>query len=208
MPKLERMPEDHIYQAYGLYLLEPKHRLIRTLKRMYAPSVHGHKPWGSSYLIMDYLTHHPFRKGSRVMEIGCGWGPAAVFCAKRYKAKVTGVDVDKDVFPFLEVLAELNEVSVAPKVSKFQDLRAKELGRHQVIIGSDICFWDSMVKPLYNMISRALKSGTRRVIIADPGRPTFYELAELCAAKYETELSEWYATEPDRYLGEVLEVRA
>ncbi len=208
MPKLERLPEEHMYQAYGLYLLEPKHRLIRTLKKAYAPSVHGHKPWGSSFLIMDYLIHNPIRKGSRVMEIGCGWGPAAIFCAKNFNAKVTGVDIDKDVFPFLEALAELNGVSVAAVVSKFQDLKASRLGKEQLIIGSDICFWDSLVKPLHNLISRALKAGTKRVIIADPGRPTFYELAERCAKKHKTILSEWYATEPDRYVGEILEIRA
>jgi predicted nicotinamide N-methyase len=208
MPKLERLPEDHIYQAYGLYLLEPRHRLMRRLKRVYTPSVHGHKAWGSSFLIMDYLIHNPVRKGSRVMEIGCGWGPAAIFCAKHFGAKVTGVDIDKDVFPFLDVLAELNGVSVEKVVNRFEDLKASQLGQEQVIIGSDICFWDSLVKPLYNLVNRALRNGTRRVVIADPGRPTFYELSELCAKKFDTTLAEWYATEPERVVGEVLEVRA
>jgi predicted nicotinamide N-methyase len=208
MPRLERLPEDHIYQAYGLYLLEPKHRLMRRLKRVYAPSVHGHKAWGSSFLIMDYLIHNPIRRGSRVMEIGCGWGPAGIFCAKHFGAKVTGVDIDKEVFPFLDVLAELNDVQVEKVVNRFEDLKASRLGREQVIIGSDICFWDSMVKPLYNLISRALRSGTRRVVIADPGRPTFYELSELCARKFDASLAEWYATEPERFAGEVLEVKS
>ena len=207
MPKLERLPEPNVEQAYGIYLLQNKHRLIRRLKKIYEPSVHGHKTWSSSYLLMDYLTHNPIRRGTRVMEIGCGWGPASVFCARRFKARVTGVDMDEDVFPFLEVMAALNDVEIGTLVSKFQDIPPKTLGEHKVVIGSDICFWDNLVPTLQKVINRALKAGTRRVIITDPGRPTFYELCDKLAKKQDVTLQEWYATEPDRFVGEVLEVR-
>ncbi|HET6472128.1 MAG TPA: methyltransferase domain-containing protein [Pseudomonadales bacterium] len=208
MPKLERLPEPYIQQAYGVYLLQSQHRLVRSLKKIYEPSVHGHKAWLSSYTLMDYLLHKPFRRGVRVMEIGCGWGPAGIFCAKKFNARVTGVDIDKDVFPFLEVLAELNEVKVRTLVSKFEDLTVKRLSEERIVIGSDICFWDEMVKPLFNLIQRAMKAGVERVIIADPGRPTFYELADLCREKFAVELQEWYAVEPNYTSGEVMEVRA
>jgi predicted nicotinamide N-methyase len=202
------MPEPHVYQAYGIYFLHTQHRLIRALKRMHAPSVHGHKTWQSSFVLMDYLIHNPPRRGSRVMEIGCGWGPAAVFCAQRFDTKVTGVDMDPDVFPFLEVMAELNDVEIKTLESKFEDLSSRTLGQANLIMGSDICFWDNLVKPVFNLIKRALKGGTKRVVITDPGRPTFYELADLCAKRFDTELSEWYAVEPNRVTGEVLEIRA
>ena len=94
MPKLERLPEPFIQHAYGIYLLQSQHRLVRSLKRLYEPSVHGHKAWQSSFVLMDYLLHKPFRRGSRVMEIGCGWGPASIFCAKQLNARATGVDID------------------------------------------------------------------------------------------------------------------
>jgi predicted nicotinamide N-methyase len=208
MPKLERLPEPYIQQAYGVYLLQSQHRLVRSLKKIYEPSVHGHKAWLSSFILMDYLLHRPFRRGVRVMEIGCGWGPAGIFCAKKMNARVTGVDIDKDVFPFLEVLAELNEVKVDTLVSKFEDLTMKRLSEERVLIGSDICFWDNMVKPLFHLIQRAIKGGVERVIIADPGRPTFYELGELCREKFTVDLQEWYAVEPNYTTGEVMEVRA
>jgi len=41
-------------------------------------------------------------EGDRILEIGCGWGPASVFCAKKLNARVTGVDMDKEVFPFMD----------------------------------------------------------------------------------------------------------
>ena len=206
MPKLERMPEDHIYQAYGIYLLRSQHRLIRRLKKRYQPSVHGHKTWNASFLLMDYLDHKPIAKGTKVLEIGCGWGPASVYCASRFKAKVTGLDIDREVFPFLDVLAELNGVKVKRLVSKFENLKPKQLADFHTIVGSDVCFWDSMVKPLYQLVNRAMKAGTQRFIITDPGRPTFYELADMCSKKFKVKLSEWYAVEPERFEGEIVEI--
>ena len=208
MPALERMPEEHIYQAYSVYLLTSQHRLIRRLKRAYEPSIHGNRAWRSSFLLMDYLLHNPPRRGARGMELGCGWGPGAVFCARRFKAKMTGLDLDKNVFPYLEVIAALNDVTVDPLQANFNSLTAERLGREYMLIGSDICFWDSMVKPLFEVVERAMAGGVKRIVIADPGRPTFYELADRCAKReWRTTLKEWYAVEPSRTVGEVLEVR-
>ena len=112
MPKLERVPEAHMTHAYGIYFLEPKHRLIKALKRRYKPSIHGHKTWGAGFLLMDYLQHHGLKRAARGMEIGCGWGGVSVFCAKQFNARMTAVDLDRAVFPYVDVLAELNEVQL------------------------------------------------------------------------------------------------
>lgn len=207
MPKLEPLPEEHMYQAYGIYLLETKHRLIRRLKKAYQPSVHGHKTWNASFLLMDYLQHHPLKKKAKVLEVGCGWGPGSVYCARRFKARVTGLDIDKEVFPFLDVLAELNDVKVTPMTRRFESLKGPDLAKFDCIIGSDICFWDSLVKPLSQLINRALKNGVERIVITDPGRPTFYELCDMARKKHKVELIEWYATEPRHFTGEVVEIR-
>ena len=207
MPKLEQMPEDHMYRAYGIYLLKSQHPEIRRLKRRYQPSVHGNRTWNSSFLLMDYLVARPLRKGARVLEIGCGWGTTAVFCASRFKARVTGLDIDRDVFPFLEAIADFNDVSIDTLARKFEKLSSRELGGYHTILGSDICFWDSMVKPLYKMVSRAFRGGARRCVFTDPGRPTFYEFADLCAKKHRVRLTEWYSLEPNRFEGEVVEIR-
>ena len=207
MPELERIPEEHIYRAYGIYLLSSQHRLIRRLKRVYEPAIHGNKAWKASYLLMDYLLHNPPRRGLKVMELGCGWGPGGVFCARRFNAKVTGVDLDPNVFPYLEVIAALNDVEVAPMESNFNNLSAEVLGRARLVIGSDICFWDSMVKPLFNVVRRALDAGVTRFVVSDPGRPTFYELADLCRKEnWRVTLKEWYAVEPSHTTGEILEI--
>ena len=208
MPALEEMPEEHVYQAHGIYLLTSQHRVIRRLKRVFEPAIHGNKAWKASFLLMDYLLHHPPRMRVRALELGCGWGPGAVFCARRFKARMTALDLDRNVFPYLEVLAALNNVEVAQEQANFNNLSADRLGREQLLIGSDICFWDSMVKPLFRLIERAMAGGVKRIVLSDPGRPTFYELTDLCAKReWRTELSSWYATDPSRTTGEVLEMR-
>ncbi len=207
MPKLERVPEAHVEYIYGIYMLTSKHRLIRALRKRYQPSIHGHKTWGAGYLLMDYLTHHPVKRGARIMEIGCGWGQVSVFCAHQFRAKVTGVDLDPVVFPYVDVLAELNEVKIAHKKADFTKMKGRVLGKQKVIVGSDVCFWDSLVKPLARMVNRAINNGTERIIITDPGRPTFYEFCDLVAKKNDTNLQEWYSIEPNRFEGEVVEIR-
>ena len=207
MPKLERIPEPHMEYAYGIYLLTTKHRLIKALRKRYQPSIHGHKAWGAGFLLMDYLSHNGLVKGAKTLELGCGWGGVSVFCAHQFKAKATGLDLDKAVFPYVEVMAEINGVKVKPKVADFSKLKANELGEYRYIVGSDICFWDSLVKPLNRLVNRAFDAGTQRIVITDPGRPTFYELCDMVSKKHKTTLQEWYAIEPERYEGEVLEIR-
>lgn len=207
MPRLERLPEPHIDYAYGLFLLKKKHRLIKALNKRYKPSVHGDRTWESAFVMMDYLSHNPIKKNSTFMEIGCGWGGVAIFAGHHFNAKVTAVDLDPAVFPYLNVLAEINSVEVRKRCRDFTKMPGNLLGEQNVIVGSDVCFWDSLVDPLVKMTWRALKNGTKRVVIADPGRPTFYEFCDKVGAKSRVSLQEWYCIEPDRHIGEVVEVR-
>ena len=207
MPKLQRVPEANVEYAYGIYLLGTKHRLIKTMKKRYHPSIHGHRTWGAGYLLMDYLSHNGIRRGARAMEIGCGWGQVSVFCAREFKARMTAVDLDSAVFPFVDVLAELNAVEMKTLQADFNKLKGAQLAQQRYLIGSDICFWDSMVEPLARLVNRAIKAGVERVVITDPGRPTFYEFCEKMAKKHDTKLQEWYAIEPERFEGEVIDIR-
>lgn len=207
MPRLQRVPEPHVQYAYGVYLLGHKHPLIKALKSRHQPSIHGHRSWDSAYLMMDYLVHNPIAAPCSVMELGCGWGAVATFCAKKFDAAVTGVDLDAQVFPYLGVLAEINGVVIETRCSDFTHLKGADLGRNKVIVGSDICFWDSLVGPLVRLVARAMKAGTEKIIIADPGRPTFYEFCDQVAKKYPLQLQEWYSVEPDKFTGEVVEIR-
>ena len=193
-------------RAYGIRVLRSRHPEIRKLKRLHTPSVHGNKHWVSSWLLMDYLSRHPLPQGARVMEIGCGWGLAGIYCAKKFNAIVTGVDIDPEVFPYLRIHADINKVDVATLQKKFNKLREEDLQNIDVIIGADICFWDKMVYPLKRLIRRALNAGVQLVIIADPARSPFEKLSKYFIKRGKGETLDWHVQRPRNIRGQLLKI--
>jgi predicted nicotinamide N-methyase len=195
-------------RAYGIRLLQSRHPEIRRLKRLHAPSVHGNKHWTSSWLLMDYLQGHPVPEGARVMEIGCGWGLAGIYCAKKFNGTVTGVDIDPAVFPYLRLHAKINKVDIATLHKKFSKINEEDLQNTDFVIGADICFWNKMVFPLKRFISRALSAGVQQVFIADPGRPTFEKLVDYFAKKRKGEILDWTIHNPRKFQGRLLMIKS
>jgi len=193
------------YRFRGVTMPTSSHPVIRQVRRNGAtPSIHGNKLWKSSRLIIDYLKKNPPEHCKRVLDVGCGWGITGIWCAKALGAKVTSMDADPDVFPFLEATATLNGVKTKHLVARFEDLSTKDLSRYDMVIGADICFWDEMVKPLGNLVKRAVKGDVKQVIIADPGREPFYNLAERCEKKYYAEVLDWETRSPVKARGNLL----
>lgn len=187
VPRIRR-GEPHVVHTRGITLLRSGHRAVRRLKSRHEPSIHGNKVWNSSFLIMDELTRR-HRAGeiapdTHLMDIGCGWGPLSIHAAKRFGCRVTAVDADADVFPYLALHAAINKVEVDPLRCRFERLTKQRLGDVNVITGADICFWDELTPVLFNLIRRALGQGVKRIIIADPGRSPFYDLAERCQKRF------------------------
>lgn len=127
---------------------------------------------------MEVLKNQGLSSGLNVMEVGCGWGVAGIYCAKNHAANVTCVDIDSEVFPYLNLHSQLNEVNVSTLCMGFDQVGLPQLEGMDVLIGADICFWDEMVDSLRALILRALQSGVRLVVIADPGRITYESLEE------------------------------
>ena len=67
-------------------------------------------------------------------------------------------------------------------------LNSDEINSYHAIIGADICFWDAIVEPLFNMIARSSGPKPPTILIADPGRPPFWELAERCVEEFDAEV--------------------
>lgn len=194
IPKIQR-GEAHTIHTRGITLLRSGHREVRRLKRAnHVPSIHGNKVWNSSFLIMDQLTRDrralSLGPNTHLMDIGCGWGPLSIFAAKRLGCRVTAVDADEDVFPYLELHAAINKTSVTTLQKRFENLTKALLADVDVITGADICFWDELTPVLFNLIRRALNQRVRRIIIADPGRSPFYALVERCEQKFDARLVE------------------
>ncbi|MCO7224083.1 methyltransferase [Pleionea sp. CnH1-48] len=208
MPELIEVPEENLFYAYDVLLMETKHRLVKKLKKYYEPNVHGHKTWSSSFLLMDYFLHNNvMKRSSKVLELGCGWGAASIFCAKK-GAKVSGLDIDENVFPYLEVQATMNGVEITPIQKGYEKLKGKELGEYNILIGADICFWDELTELLVKLIRRAMRNGVKRVIIADPGRSPFLDLVESCKSFAKVSVHEWYSSDPEMYEGYIADIKA
>ncbi len=196
--------EKHIRSAYGVDTLLASHPDLRRLKRNEEqPSIHGNKLWGSSYLLMDYFEHHPLPARSRVMELGCGWGTASIYCAKQ-GASVTAVDADPAVFPYLQLFAQHNGVAIDTLAARFEKLTASQLAEYDVLIAADICFWDELADVVFKLVKRAVRAGVKKVVIADPQRPPFWDMAERCVEQFYGEILDWQVTEPRRFTGSLL----
>ena len=194
--------------AFGLKILNSNHPDIRRLKRDgNAPEIHGHKFWNSSFLMMNHLKRQPLPRRSRVMEIGCGWGLLGIYCAKQFDARVTGIDADRNVFPFLQLHARANGVKIATEQARFERLTVERLQTVDVLLGADICFWDELTPVLFNLIKRALKAGVKQIIIGDPSRSPFTALAERCGSLDNTSVLARSMLRPVRASGELLIVR-
>jgi predicted nicotinamide N-methyase len=183
-----------------------RHEEIKRLKRLHAPSRFGFRVWDSSWLLMDFFSRLGLETGSHVLEIGCGWGLAGIYCAKRHNAIVTGVDIDPEVFPYLTLHARINHVKIRTVNTAFEKLTSEQLGKTDLLIGADICFWDALVDPLKRFISRALSDGVGTVVIADPGRSSFYDLADHFKEDNRGEILSWTAKNPGPVHGKILRV--
>jgi predicted nicotinamide N-methyase len=137
---------------------------------------------------MDYLSTYPPAPGSRVLDIGCGWGLTGLFLAKQYAAEVTGIDIDESVAPFLALQADINQCAMDFQGRGFETLTHEELASYQTIIGTDICFWDELTGPLFDLLKLAISAGVDRIIIADPGRPPFWALVDRTVEAFDAEV--------------------
>ena len=193
-------------EELGVVRMTTKHPTIRKLKRQHPTSIHGHKFWSSSYLLMDYLNDNPPSKRTRILEIGCGWGLTAIYCAKTFGCKVTGVDADAAVFPYLKAHAELNGVQIDQITKKFEKLDGKTLSQYDLIIGGDICFWDELNDTLFKLLKRAKKAGVKKAVIADPQRQPFVDLCDRLDDHFNHEVWDWELPEPTPANGDILVV--
>ncbi|WOX05792.1 class I SAM-dependent methyltransferase [Microbulbifer pacificus] len=192
-------------QMFGLTVRKNAHPDMRRLRREAGDaSLHGNKFWKSSCLTMDYLTKNPLIKGARVLDLGCGWGLGGIFCAKAFDARVTSLDADPSVFPFAQYHAELNGVEIQTWQCRYEKVTEEALREFDAVIGTDICFWDKLEAPLFNLTRRALRAGVDRIVLVDPGRPPFRQLAERAVEKLDAGYFEWQTQRPIKAKGCIL----
>lgn len=192
--------------AYGIKVLLGNHKAVRQLKRTVRPLEHGHKIWTSSWLLIDYLQKAKMATPKRILDLGCGWGLAGIFCAKKLQADVLWADIDEAVSPYLELMATTNKIK-----ARFLNLGIAQIGRNlleqvDTIIASDICFCHTLIDPLLKLINRAKDANVKQVLISDPGRWPFDDLAELLTYEKGVTLMEWQTRKPRKITGKILKI--
>jgi predicted nicotinamide N-methyase len=201
--KLSKPRTGHRFR--GVTMPTSSHPLVRQIRRQGVyPSIHGNKLWKSSRVLIDYLDKHRPVHSRHVLDVGCGWGIAGIWCAKALGSQVTSMDADASVFPFLAATADLNGVTATPLVSRFENLSTRQLSQFDLLIAADICFWEELVNPVFNLVNRAVKAGVKHIVIADPERSTFLDMAQRCQARHSAELLEWRTLRPVKARGALL----
>jgi predicted nicotinamide N-methyase len=140
------------------------------------------------------------------MDVGCGWGLLGIYCAKNLGAEVTSVDSDPEIFPYLDLHAEIHKEKITRMKRGLGGLTVEDLRGFDVLVQADICFWDNLAPVLKKLINRALKAGVRMVLIADPGRQPFYDLAKYFSKGNGVENLGLRISSPRRMEGRILKI--
>jgi predicted nicotinamide N-methyase len=173
------------------YYIGSHPKMRSRLRSSSRPTEFGNKVWASSLVLINYLQENPFElKGLRVLEIGCGWGLLGVYLAKLHHCHVTCTDMDEKVLPIVQLHAELNEVTIKTKKASFGELKESFLNNFDLIIGAEVCYSEEVGLEITAMVQRAFKGNVKQVLIADPGRPDFYDYQTHCAKHNKTKLIE------------------
>lgn len=203
MPELIDPPAKNTFSTYGIWLYKESSPAIKRIKKETSPNAHGDRQWDSSFVLMDYFTHRPLKKKSRVLDVGCGWGPTSIFLANAGH-KVTGLDIDDQVFSFLQVQAALNDVAVKTRQGAMGSLKKSDLEQFDVIVGGDICFWPQLTEEWFSLLKRAASAGVKKLVLADPGRKPYLDLVDKCFDRWQSEMLTWYCLEPKQFTGSLL----
>ena len=149
-------------------------REIKKIKRQTKkPISHGNKVWNSSITIIDFLSRYNLSKVKTAIDIGCGWGVVLAYLQKQ-GIDCGGIDIDVNTKPFVDVVNKYNKTSVEVLYMDYKDLPEVVFDKIDLIIGCDICYWEQHV----GNIQKLVKEAKCPILIADPGRDTFWDLTK------------------------------
>lgn len=131
--------------------------------------------WPSSLVLAHHVSNYNIGI-KRVLEIGCGTALSSLLLNKRH-VDITATDHHPDVETFLTRNSELNGDALIPFERTGWGDNNDNLGRFDIIIGSDLLYQDEHVGLLSNFIQEHSKPECE-VIIVDPGRGRKNKLAK------------------------------
>lgn len=135
--------------------------------------------WPSSLVLAHHLFEYDVGK-KRVLEIGCGTAISSLLLNKQH-ADITATDYHPEVERFLNRNTALNGDKLIPFERTGWADQDDNLGRFDLIIGSDLLYEDAHITLLADFIE-AHANESCEVIIVDPGRGRKNKLAKCLLA--------------------------
>lgn len=123
--------------------------------------------WDSSRALAELMRTYEV-EGLRVLEVGCGLALSSLMLNQR-GADVTATDVHPEAGAFLRANVALNGAKSIPFVRGAWADADPELGRFDLIIGSDVLYHDEHALSLVGFIEQHA-APVCEVVIIDPGR--------------------------------------
>lgn len=123
--------------------------------------------WPSSEVLAHFMFEFNI-EGKRILEIGCGIGLTSLMLNQR-SADITATDYHPEAEAFLVKNVKLNGGASIPFFRTGWADKISELGKFDLIIGSDLLYEDEHASLLSNFINQHAKQKCE-IIIVDPGR--------------------------------------
>ncbi|MDQ6961562.1 MAG: histidine kinase [Mariprofundaceae bacterium] len=123
--------------------------------------------WPSGLVLAHYISTFE-TDGKRILEVGCGMALSSLLLNKK-KADITATDYHPDVKLFLKRNTNLNnDKEISFERTSWTD-ETDDLGRFDLIIGSDLLYEDTHILELAKFIESHANTACE-VILVDPGR--------------------------------------
>lgn len=123
--------------------------------------------WDSSKVLANFMFEYEINE-KRILEVGCGMALTSLMLNQR-NADITTTDYHPEVERFLLNNVQLNKGRAIPFVRTGWGEAVSELGKFDVVIGSDILYESEHVGLLSEFIHQHTQP-TCEIIIVDPGR--------------------------------------
>ncbi|MBU2965497.1 methyltransferase domain-containing protein [Amphritea sp. 2_MG-2023] len=123
--------------------------------------------WPSGKVLAHHLYHSDF-KDKRILEVGCGIGLTSILL-NHLHADITATDYHPRAESFMQCNTDLNNDPRVPFVRTGWADPETDLGKFDLIIGSDLLYEDEHVKQLAGFICQHSKP-EGEVVLVDPGR--------------------------------------
>lgn len=136
--------------------------------------------WPSGRMLAEAMSRYPIT-GKRILELGCGLGLASLVLQRR-GADVMATDHHPLAEPFLAYNSALNELPAVRYRELQWAIPDQELGRFDLIIGSDILYERDHAVLLAAVLERHAQPQAE-VLITDPGRGNSAPLTRALAAQ-------------------------